>query len=519
MAIPIGTTSRQMGALVRWLFAGLVVVGMVSWWMPSYQTWGALAGGLVVAFSLWVCWQTVTCNRSVPGHPLYIVLLIPAAVLTVHLAATGLGSHERRGGLGGSLNMSMLFTMALWALSILLSQSLLPKGRQRTVAISLTGGAMIAGSLAAAVWADSQMPSATMTLIGCAGLAVWLTPLFQPRALPTEIYVEEIPRFRELRIGCVVLAVLAGGGLIWNSPSTMALAGAILGLVLIAGGLVFAGRKKLAAIGAALTVVGGTVCWGLGGVSFAPTWVRNGVLGKGEDGFADVCASSTGVEVLIAVIGVPATVLVVLGFMLCLVILLRRSSRDTRLDQTRAIVWAAGAAFSACAMLAPGGLFIPAVVLAVGFIWGAMPAMVGRGWKPQPGFTVLVVLVAVMILLGLARSSSLLTWILEPVYSGRIDKLMHGIVGFLLSLVLAWLMGARKVTWGLVGVAIAAMTGGVGEALQQIASTRAVEYGDWVAHVIGSVLATGPYLLSVGARLCESADVRLSEERMDSRYV
>ena len=71
MAVPIGTTSRHLGGLVRWTYVGVVVVGTLSCWWPSYRGWGALIGGLLVSMLRWLCRQTVTINRRVHGHPVY----------------------------------------------------------------------------------------------------------------------------------------------------------------------------------------------------------------------------------------------------------------------------------------------------------------------------------------------------------------------------------------------------------------------------------------------------------------
>ena len=80
MAIAAGTTSRQVQALARWTVVGLIVVGVSAWGRPSFRAWGGATAGLLAAFALWVMAKTLSADRSVAGHPVYLVLLIPAAV-------------------------------------------------------------------------------------------------------------------------------------------------------------------------------------------------------------------------------------------------------------------------------------------------------------------------------------------------------------------------------------------------------------------------------------------------------
>jgi len=129
MAISIGTTSRQLGGLVRWAFAGVMIVGMLTWWWPGYRAWGALAASILGVFALWLLLQIVSGKNSVPGYPVHLVLLVPALILTYHLGATGLGMHRgQRSVLGGAMNLSMIFHFVLLAGGIFLSQSLPSQG-------------------------------------------------------------------------------------------------------------------------------------------------------------------------------------------------------------------------------------------------------------------------------------------------------------------------------------------------------------------------------------------------------
>ncbi len=96
MALPAGTTARQVRALARWALAGVVVVVLATGWWPSLRGWGACAGLLGVVLTLWVMAQMLRGDRSMPAHTMHLVLAVPMCVLGAHLAA-----GETGGGLWG----------------------------------------------------------------------------------------------------------------------------------------------------------------------------------------------------------------------------------------------------------------------------------------------------------------------------------------------------------------------------------------------------------------------------------
>jgi len=153
-----------------------------------------------------------------------------------------------------------------------------------------------------------------------------------------------------------------------------------------------------------------------------------------------------------------------------------------------------------------GGLFVPAVTLGGALMWGMLPAMVGRPTRERSGATLLAAILLLTVLLGISRTSGLVTWSTRAFGLG--DKFRHGVIGFLLAEILAWLIGARRVWLGLAGIAIAAAAGGLGEMVQgMLRSGRSAEFADWIAHALGSAAAILPYLLCMGSRACESPDV------------
>jgi len=567
MAIPIGTTSRQLGALVRWMYLTVTVTGLLSWWWPSYFSWGALVGGLMVALLLWLCWQTVTVDRTVPGHPVYLVLLVPGAVLTYHLACTGLGAAAHDSGrLSGALNMSMLFHLALLATSVMLSQSLLPRAVSRAGVASVCGAAMIGGGILAGLWADAQPVKFPMSLVGFGGVAVWLAPLWRPDVMSSPQEQGPGPGRLELRILCVAVATTAAGLLAWNCPSAAVFAAVAAGLVLVFASVIFArhsrpmlvtgavlavvvglaaavwalGLPELLCLGGPILGLGGAVLAAAGGLAAAvwapglPELLRldGPILGLGEEAFGQVIiesrdalravtAADSGLYILSGMVGLTAALLTVAGLLVCLATLLLRARRDHPGSQAQTAAWTVAACLSAAALLAPGGLFVPAVVLSVGLTWGLTAGLSGRAARPRPGITVLVSLVAITTLMGVARHDGLVIWAASSVWPGPGgDKLLHAVFGLMLAMTLAWLMGSRNLWWGLAAIVLAALVGGAGEMIQSVTSSgRFVEWDDWIAHAAGSVIAVIPYLLCVGARLGESPDARPPEDLAGEGYL
>ena len=501
MAIPVGTTARQLGAVARWMLAGLLIAGMLTWWWPGFRSWGALSAGVVVVLALWLTWRTAAADRTVPGHPVYLVLLGPAAVLTVHLAGTGL-SPARVGafGLAGAMNISMIFQMALLAGGIMLTQSLLPGAAAHAGVLSVCGAAMMGGPATAMIWGRAETLGAhgALTLLAFSGVAVWLAPLGSATA----------PGRRGLRAACVGVAVAACGLLAWIRPLVALLAAGVTGGVLILAGVIFpAWRRRLLLGGGALAIV-------VAGVLAACRQMRPDLgaqrttwLGRGEAAFSEVSAADNGLVVLAGTIGWVGLGWLLAGSALCIVWLLWGARRTEPAARRRAVVWTVATALAGTAMLMQGGLFIPSVTLAVAFTWGLLPTMLARTARRQPGVLLLEAVVALLVLLGLARAGGLPTWAGKAFGADR--DFLHVPAGFLLAMTLAWLLGCRKPWAGLAGIGLAALAGGVGELLQMtVVSWRGGDLNDLLLHLAGCAAAVVPYLLCMGSRWCESPDAR-----------
>ncbi|MCP4376283.1 MAG: hypothetical protein GY794_08935 [bacterium] len=521
MAIPIGTTSRQLGALVRWMYLTVVLLGMLTWWWPEYSTWGALIGGLIITLLLWLCWQTVSINRTIPGHPIYLVLLIPAAILIYHLARTGLGVRtDNLRVVSGALNASLLFHMAMLALCVMLSQSLLPGAMRYGSVPRICGAVMIAGGILVGFRDDATPVRTAMSLVGYAGIPIWLAPLWRPGISIAQQGFDPPAHQHMMRICSLAAAVLAGGLLGWNCPVAMILASGFAGITLVAASVIFSRRSRWLLIVGAILMVGGTLGGAIhGGVLPGALNTSGPLLGSGEEAFGQVIAQDrqvvqaisardSGLQILLGTIGLPGTILTVMGLVGILVMFLVCARRDHTGDKAQCVAWATASLLCMVAMLSSGGMFIPAVVLGFGLTWGLLSDAAGRAPRPRPGIALLVVLMAVTVLLGVTQSSGLINWVAHAFWSDKGgDKLLHAIFGMMLSMTLAWLLGSRNLRWGLLAIALAALSGGIGEIIQLITSTgRLAEWSDWGAHATGSILAVIPYVLCVGARQCESSD-------------
>jgi hypothetical protein len=256
-------------------------------------------------------------------------------------------------------------------------------------------------------------------------------------------------------------------------------------------------------------------------------------FGRGEGAFAHLAAATSGAEFLGEAVGWAGagwmgTILLAAGAWA-----MWRARGGGEGVATVFRLWAAG--LTLAAMLSPNGEFVPSVTLAVAFAWGlvfarpraipgAMPIRVfenghGTGTGPSrrtrngmaPCKTrntlvlsgwVLAGLAGLLILfLALAPDEGLARWSGEAVSLG--PTFLHVTSGFLAALVLAWLTGCRKVWKGLVGIALAIAAGGAGELSQLLTTTRHARLGDFLLTSAGCLAAVAPYLLAIGARMCE----------------
>ncbi len=514
MAIPTGTTSRQIDWLARWALTGMMILGMMAWWWPGYRSWGSAVAAMTLVLGLWLAARIVAGDRGVPGHPVHLVVLVPAGIMVLHLARDILAARSALpGNLEGALDISQIYWLGLLSLGVLLTQSLLPRAASHTVVLGVAGTAMMLGP-AAAILAGATAPVRTaLALLGFAGVGVWLTMLWGLGARREGSGPTGAPAPHRLPgVACVLVAAAAAAGLVVAAPLQALLVAGIVAATLLAAGLVFPARRVV------LLLAGGVLAVGVAGALSLVHWVRQALvellsqaaqatpLGLGEGALRQPSAADGGLAMLVGMAGWVGAAWFIGGLGLCVIWMLFHARRGHWGDQGRAIVWSASAGCAAAALIAPGGLFVPATALAAAFIFGLMPAMLGRPPRPRPGLILLAAIAAMMAMLGLAPHTGLFTWSLG--HFGKSDTILHVAMGFLAGMLLAWQMGTRRIWLGLAGIALAALLGGPAEVMQYLASDRSAELRDWLHHAVGSAAAVGPYLLCMLARGSESLDAR-----------
>ncbi len=503
----------------RWLFVGLTMVGMLCWWWPSYRSWGALSGGLVVVLGLWLCSKVLVGERTVPGHPIHLAFLLPVCVLLGHIANGGLSNDPAQfNSISCSLTISLLFAFGLLSLGIMLIQGLLPHAADHGVLISISGAAIMAGSLAATLVSGTEPVRGAMTMIGWAGAAVWLSPLWDSPGISRPDSGHSLGRIelKTIRIGVALIGVCL---LFVRSPAASFEALLVGAIVLVMASVVCRRRWRYVLVSIGVTMSAAFGAWFFGGFGGVGRLIGSGIFGCGDIALAEVSGRDSVFSFLWAVIGWPATLWLVLGGVVCIARFLTLARWSSAHVQWRSVVWSAAAAMAGVGLLCRGGLFVPAIVLVVAFVWGLMPAVRGGQSRQRPGIILLVLFAVGLVVQGLVKSQSLLMSSVAAFPGlGHADKLAHACVGGVLAMLMAWMAGARNMWWGLAGIAAAAAVGGAGELIQVAVGTRGAEYDDWFAHMLGCAVVTVPYVLCMGARLCESAEARELGNPEDDRY-
>ncbi len=202
MAIPIGTTSRQLRSVARWSLMVVFALGMFAWSRPGYYAWGCLAGGLWAVLAIWMLARTVAGDRTVPVHPLQLVILTVGIIVSYHLSSNTLGISTGD-DLAGAMDMSMLFHLLLLALAVMLSQELFASARKSILLPAVLGLSMMAGSGFGLLTGD-PLNRLSLTLLGLAGVCVWLSPIGQLNELRAIAGFETL-RLRVARIAWPIL--------------------------------------------------------------------------------------------------------------------------------------------------------------------------------------------------------------------------------------------------------------------------------------------------------------------------
>ncbi|MFW6061450.1 MAG: hypothetical protein ACOC93_01450 [Planctomycetota bacterium] len=494
MALPTGTTARQIRAIGCGMLAGGTAFAMLTWWAPGYGAWGGLAAALLTLLTVWLVWRTVSARRTVPGNPVYLLLLGPLAVASWQAVASVAGPAESLTA-DGWLPASMILHAGLLATAVLVAQSLLAT----RWAVLVCAGALMLGGLTAAGW--QQAPPMPVALVGLTGAALWLSVAGSREAFAAGLSV----RRRMWRVLPAVPGIVAGGVYGVAVPRAGLAAAGTAGLLLTGCGLAAPRRRwpQLLA-GVALLPALAVVAWA--SITAEPV-ARPPALGWAERGFTEVWPGDAGWRVLLATTGwAGAGTVAVAGLVLLAWCCRRISARET----LGGYFAAAGAILAGAALLSRGGLFLPAATLAAGLAWGLLPGGLGAPRRERTGAAVLLLTLVVLTGLGLVRNAGLVSWIAVRFQLG--DHFLHVVAGVLVALELGWLLGAKRIRGGLIGIALAAGAGLGAEIVQTIASDRSASWSDWWAHLAGCVVGGMLYLLAAGSRAAESPDVRPARE-------
>lgn len=540
MAIAIGTTQRQLQAAARWLLLCVVVVGMLGWWQPGYRTWGAMTAGVLAVWTLWLCRRINIGDRGVTLNPAHAAWIVPVAVVIYQSAVAPVIGVSGGRGLSGALNMSLVFHVWLLATATMLCQELFAGPGCRLPATMICGAAMMAGPVVAMAMGPAVGDDGARSLgfVAMAGVALWLAALWPPAGADGPLAGERVTgervtgerrdgaiRSMPARLAIIGVAVLAVGLLARLAPLAAAMSIAVVAAAMgVAAGRHPRRRIVLLAVAGLLGAAAIGAMWATGFMTaltkltqpghMLGAVVSVGLLGQGEQAYVDLPTNASGMATLIGLVGWGPTAWLVGVLVAAMAWTLLGggkgvSSGDDASRLGRSIVWTVAAGLSAGALLSARGLNAPSATLAAAVTWSLLPATTTTGrWRRFGGLAVALALLGMLLVLGLSKLVGLASWISSA--AGLEDWGMHVFAGFSLTLVFAWLAGANRLRWGVAAILLVALAGGGGELMQAAFSARTASISDWMAHVAGCAAATPLYLLAMGARWCESPDVRPS---------
>jgi len=481
--------------------AALLAVGVLSWWWPSFLNWGATTGGLIAIWLMYMLADVAAGRSSVRGNPLHLAILGVAMVVVHHVGVFQVSDQVHK--MGGAMDLSMVFCFALLALGIMLAQNLLSRWRFRGVALAVLGALLAVSSAVVSAVPKASPIVQTLTLTGMAGVAIM--------GLSLSLLA---PSLRRRRGGLFLVAILLG---LPALGTTIALA-IMQPLALLGGGAVVAtamlmlltfGRRPAgiftmgrAFYGTLLVLFAGVMTWAAWS-HFKPLMQWAGPLGLGEQTLARLSARDSGLVYLAVATGQIGLGWFVLVWAVGMAWLLHRAKR-CRPRPVRTALALTAAFLCLGAMLAPGGLFLPAVLLVCSLTWGILPDMIGARLPRRGGWVVVLAAASTLMILGLMNDDSLFMW--ASFAFGGADGVLHGLAGLSLTMVLLWQLGQRSLKVGLLVALVAISMGGMAELVQKIFG-RDAEWSDFLAHSIGGTISLILYLHAYMSRWAESREV------------
>lgn len=480
------------------VLSGVVLTSLVATAVlarPAEAAWNTVILWSVVLWSVWLLWRNARDEVQLPVHLLHPFLGAAAAILLGHmLAGARVDSDHGRIALLAGGDGPLLIRLMVLALMLLLAQDVLSRVHDLRWLLTAAGIAVAAGCALHLHSAPPGEGTPAVALTGLVGVGMLLVPCLLPAlsAGPSAAYQPGWVRRAFLVVRISVAAAMAALLVLANHRSVWA---SCLGAAAVGGSLLACGvflrhhRRRLLTVGAALAVSGGVALYRLG----PDGWLASrpfGLLGAGSIAGSLHRGGASGP----AALGVSAGWLG-LGCLICgMLVSLGRSLVACRGaapgDQARAALWSAVVATSGCALLADGGLALPAAAAAAAMTWGLIPHVMVHPVRRFRGWPVVVVLAAALMVAGLSQR---VAGAPQPGAAGPDDGLMHFLGAFVLTAVLLWQLRCRR-WWHAVGVA--AFSAGVlvlGEPIQERLSSRTFEWADATWNAVGAAAVAGAF--------------------------
>lgn len=491
---PFGGHTRQ---ALHWIV--LIGVAMVAVGGPAGLTrdsdgeWVALICLGLALWVAWLYWRTAEGDCDVPVHVLHPFLAVPIVILLAHLLKQATVDSTNGVALVISGDTSMLVRLMTLALLVLLVQDVLSRVGHLRWLLTALGATMALGAILHSAVA-ARVPVG-LVLIGFAGVGVLTTPLVVPAlSRPAHRVLEHVWVSHADVTARISLAALLSAALTVISPVSAALAcSAVAGSVLLAGVFLKHHRWRLLSMGAMLAV-GGAV--GMYRLEVAvPEWLGGlSWMGSGGRHGASVPPSASGLWMLGSSAGWVGAAALCAGMLAAPVWSLYACRRAAPGDQARAALWACVVVLSGLALLAEGGLSVPAIALAAAVTFGLMPHLMAHRVPAVHGWVVAVAFAAVLVVLGMERRLGGTMWLDLARRHG--DATMHFFGAMVLTVVLFWQTRSHRLWQALLcGLAGATLAAGGEIAQTYLTSVRRPEWSDVVADVLGAGAALGIFLV------------------------
>ena len=474
---------------IRWLLLALTVTAALMP-TPSLLVWGQYSMLLLAGLSLLLIESIAFGRARIYSPPVQWVWLILAGILAAHSLVDQYDAHLHWSGgsvLQGEVNNSAWFQLGLIWLGVMLFRQV----SRKPLGVSLVMDApLLVLSLSGAIVATIQPRSMGVHpawLLSMATSTLWIAGTWVN--WPAKRWATTQERMiAYLRLG--VAAVPVG---LCLTQLDLTLAVLVLAALLPSLSVWWMARRGCSsrvwiAVSAAWTLLAvgvGCAIWGQG---MAWSW-----MGRGERGLVDASALDWGGRALLSWTGVVGlAVSVAVPFWTAAMV-----SRKDRPAWWPAVI-CGGLIFGMSSWMSATGWVNPLVTVGLMVLWGRTSMELAPRFRDRSigGARLAAILVLTIVMLVIAAKAGLVSHLRVTESVG--DKTLHGVLGFILTLALAWWGSTRSWVWGLVGLGVGAAAGVCVEHIQQFAThvlsasaRRAFETADMASHAYGALAAAG----------------------------